>query len=575
MKSSRTEEEYQSRFKLKTLLETSRLLIESRETDFVLNNLLLITMGKLLVTRAAILIHEPESGTYRVSRIKGKGLVSEGEQIQLSWESQSIPKNVIDPNLEPLSPPSLFKKQESGLFFNLRTSNHHLGYLYLGNKANGSPLNKHEIEFVESLTIISSVAIANSRMFSEMRNINRTLDRRVYELNTLFDLSKDFSAMVDREKIANTFKFALLGQLLIRNFFLIYKVNDKLELLGSNGLQRNPGKNEKQELFDLSDGIQYNPEGPLTVHPFLKENRITAMISLTLQGEKTAVVGVGERANRESYKDSDFHFLESLGNLTILSIQKTIFLNERIEVERLEEELSIARTIQRGLLPDPIPEVPGLDLAGVNIPSSKIGGDYFDIVQSPDGNSIFAIGDVTGKGIPASLLMANLQSMLHVLLPVEITLADATGRINDLIHENTPSDKFVTFFWAKFFHKEKRLRYVNAGHNPPVLIRSGSDTPEELDESGLILGAMPASVPYKEIDVELKTGDILVMYTDGVTESFNEEEEEFGEERLFQTILSNREHGAKEIQQAIVDQVFAYSGDTLSDDMTMIVFKVS
>ncbi|MEX0994878.1 MAG: hypothetical protein WD599_05075 [Balneolaceae bacterium] len=251
MESSTKTEELQSRFKLKTLLETSRMLIESREKDFVLNNLLLITMGKLLIPRGCILIYEPEYNHYTVSRLKGKGNIKEGDTIQLPWQPSDNNKNIIDPSNLDSNPPELFHKQEGGLYFTLRTSTHHLGYLYLGNKGNGNPLSAQEVEFVESLSLISSVAIANSQMFSEMRAINRKLDRRVYELNTLFDLSKDFSLMVDRDKVANTLKFALLGQLLIRKFFLIYEMEGNLKLMGANGLKRNPNEEEKGKIFNL------------------------------------------------------------------------------------------------------------------------------------------------------------------------------------------------------------------------------------------------------------------------------------------------------------------------------------
>jgi phosphoserine phosphatase RsbU/P len=565
--------EKHSRFELKTLLETSRLLIESRETDFVLNNLLLITMGKMLVPRGAILIQIPGKSEYIITKIKGKSELSEGDVIEIPWGANEFESIVIDPVDLDLAAPQLFSGQSRGLFFNLKTSNHHLGYLYLSRKGNDQVLSEHEIEFVESLSIISSVAIANSRMFSEMREINRKLDRKVYELNTLFDLSKDFSLMVDRDKIASTFKFALLGQLLIRKFFLLYRSDDKLELMASSGLLRNPNKSEKSKIFDLPDDILELQDEHFKDLPFLKENEIAALAALQMQGEKVAVVGVSKKANKEVLAQTDFNFLQSLGNLAILSIQKTQLLEERIEKERLEEEINIAKTIQKGLFPANIPDIPKMELAARNIPSHQVGGDYYDVVQTPDQNHIIAIGDVTGKGIPAALLMANLQSMLHVLLPVDVTLGEATGRINNLIHENTPADKFITFFWAKFFHSESRLKYINAGHNPPLLLRNGKTDFEELSEGGLILGAMPTMTPYEETEVHIDKGDILVLFTDGITETFNSEREEYHESRLKKVITNNRDLTPNQLLEAIVNDVKEFSGNQLSDDLTLIVIR--
>jgi sigma-B regulation protein RsbU (phosphoserine phosphatase) len=204
-----------------------------------------------------------------------------------------------------------------------------------------------------------------------------------------------------------------------------------------------------------------------------------------------------------------------------------------------------------------------------------VGGDYFDIIETPDGNHIMAIGDVTGKGIPASLLMANLQSMLHVLLPVDITLSEATGRINELIYQNTPSDKFITFFWAKYFHKENKLHYINAGHNPPYLLKAGSKKITTLQEGGLILGAMPTIVDYQETDVILESGDIVICFTDGITEAFNEElNEEYEEERLQKCILANRNKTASEIMNAIIEDAQNFTSGKQTDDITLILFKV-
>ncbi len=564
-----------SRFELKTILETSRLLLESREMDFVLNNLLLITMGKMMVPRGAILIHDPIRQDYLITKIKGRALLQEGDHISLSWGPSEFDTIVIDPLKMDVEPPKLFEGQNRGLFFNLKTNNHHLGYLYLSRKGNNDVLNEDEIEFIESLSIISSVAIANSRMFSEMREINRKLDRRVYELNTLFDLSKDFSVMVDREKIASTFKFSLLGQLLIRKFFFILKIDGHLELMASSGLKRPPKYSEKKKIFELPQDLLLLESKHYESIPYLRNNEIAVLTSLQMQGEKAAVVGVSAKANKEELTTPDFHFLQSLGNLAVLSIQKTLFLEERIEKERIEEEINIAKKIQEGLFPDSIPDIPKIDIAAKNIPSEQVGGDYYDVVQAPDGNYIFAIGDVTGKGIPAALLMANLQSMLHVLLPVDISLGEATGRINNLIFENTPSDKFITFFWGKYFQQERKLRYINAGHNPPILFRAASEGFQGLHEGGLILGALSTLAPYKETDIHLETGDILICYTDGVTETFNSEGEEYQEDKLKAVILRNRNRTSEEILEAIINDVNSFSGDKPGDDLTLIVIKAN
>lgn len=573
--SSAKQDDRHSRFELKTLLETSRLLIESQDMDFVLNNLLLITMGKLMVSCGMVLLYQPNRENYIISKSKGRNVPEEDQELSFDLDPEIKEQSVIQCGIDDFEMPELIDGDKNCTFFNLRTSNNHIGFLCLGSKGNKQSLTQREIEFVESLSIISSVAIANSRMFTELRRINRMLDRKVYELNTLFDLSKDFNIMVDREEIVRIFKFAMLGQMTIRKFFFVLENEGDREVVASSGIHQTLPDDQIDKLFALEDDLVEVDNQLAEEVPLLKENEIKAVIGLHFQSEKIALVGVGGRANKEEYSASDFNFLQSLGNLAVLSIQKTYLLEERIEKERLEEELNIAKSIQQGLLPDPIPHSDELDIAAKNISSYQVGGDYYDILETPDKNLLFAIGDVTGKGMPAALLMANLQAMLHVLLPVDITLSEASGQVNDIIYRNTPSDKFITFFWGIFNPNTYEFRFVNAGHNPPIWLKSGKKEPQELEEGGLILGAMSTMTPYEEETVKLSSGDLLVFYTDGVTEALNEDEnEEFGKERLLDCIQEHRDQSSEEIQQAIIDAVKEFSTDVQHDDLTLIIINV-
>lgn len=574
--SSAKQDERHSRFELKTLLETSRLLIESQNMDFVLNNLLLITMGKLMVSSGMILLYQSNQENYTISKSKGHNVPEEGQELSFDLDPEVKEQSVIQCGIDDFEMPELIDGDKHCTFFNLRTSNNHIGFLYLGSKGSKQPLTQREVEFVESLSIISSVAIANSRMFTELRRINRMLDRKVYELNTLFDLSKDFNIMVDREEIVRIFKFAMLGQMTIRKFFFVLENEGDREVVASSGIRQTLPDEQIDKLFALEDDLVEVNDQLANEIPMLKENEIEAVIGLHFQSEKIALVGVGARANKEEYSTSDYNFLQSLGNLAVLSIQKTYLLEERIEKERLEEELNIAKSIQQGLLPDPIPHSDELDIAAKNISSYQVGGDYYDILETPDKNLLFAIGDVTGKGMPAALLMANLQAMLHVLLPIDITLSEASGQVNDIIYQNTPSDKFITFFWGIFNPQSYEFRFVNAGHNPPIWLKSGEQESRELEKGGLILGAMSTMTPYEEETVKLSSGDLLVFYTDGVTEAMNEDkDEDFGEERLLQCIQEHRDQSSEEIQQAIIDAVRDFSTDVQHDDLTLIVIKVN
>lgn len=564
-------EEHRSRFELRTLLETSRLLIESQDPDFVLNNLLLITMGKLLIPKAMILIHKPGDDAYYVSKSKGKSWLVEGSDIKISFDPEIIDKSVIKG--ENLNKFEALEIEADSTLFNLKTSNHHIGFLCLGPKGNKNSITNSEIEFIESLCIISSVAIANSRMFKELRLINRRLDRKVHDLNTLLELSNDFNLMVDREEIAKVFKFAMLGQMLIRTFFFALDVDGNREMVSISGIKDLPSNDDLNQLFGMTDITRIDEHHTCK---FVQENNIELVIGLRFQNKKIGVVGVGPRANKEGYGHAEINFLQSLGNLALLTIQKTLLLEEQIVKKRLEEELNLAKTIQEGLLPNPIPNIPGFDIAAVNVSSRQVGGDYFEILKLEDKGHLLAIADVTGKGIPAALLMANLQSMLHALAPLSVSLEEASSRINDIIHDNTPSDKFITFFWGKISSDGKKFKYTNAGHNPPMVFKKDEIEPILLEEGGIILGAMPSLMPYKSAEYIFEKGDTLLFFTDGVTEAMSiDQSQEYEEERLIECVNQNRNRDANGLMNAIINDVNMFTNNIQHDDITMIVLKVN
>lgn len=562
-----------SRLDLKTVLETSRVLIEAKDVQFVLENLVRISMGKLLVSRAAILLCNDDRTAYSVQAAKGSADLKSLKTVPLEINTDSLDHphlHLDDLGDKAKSLQTLFPK---GVLFNLRTSTRHLGFLVISQKFTKTEFTEEELEFVESLCIISSTAVANSRIIDQLNQTNRKLDQRIHELDTLFDLSKEFNLLSNRDKISRIFKFALMGQLLIRSFFLIYRTGDGIELLSSSNFSAS-SPDTLQKLFESSKEITLVDEELREQIPALKTSDISSLISISVQGRKIAVIGVGHRANERPLTDSDYNFLKSLANLAVNSIQRTFLLEERIEKERMEEELLLAKSIQNRLLPDPIPDVKGLDLSAITVSSYQVGGDYFDIAETPDGNHIFAIADVTGKGFPAALLMANLQSMLHILLPFDITLTLATERINDLIYQNTPADKFITFFWGKYHHETRVFKYVNAGHNPPLLLRDGKDQFTELSEGGLLLGAMESMAPYESNDVTLEPGDLVVCFTDGVNEAQpGEMTEEFGMDRLQDIILKHRNDRAADIRDEIIRAVTEFAGGYQFDDVTLVIFK--
>ena len=201
-----------------------------------------------------------------------------------------------------------------------------------------------------------------------------------------------------------------------------------------------------------------------------------------------------------------------------------------------------------------------------------------------DGGHLLSIADVTGKGVPAALLMANLQAMIHALALQDTTLEAATGTINDFIYTNTPADKFITFFWTKIEAGGKTLKFVNAGHDHPIVFRSNKtdsmDEPNaqveqiELKEGGLLLGALPTLAPYMVSYFTLEANDVVIFFTDGVTEAMHPTtEEEYSLKRLKKVVLGHLDKTAEEIKNAIISEVNEFSNHIRFDDLTLIVVK--
>ncbi len=251
---------------------------------------------------------------------------------------------------------------------------------------------------------------------------------------------------------------------------------------------------------------------------------------------------------------------------------------EAVARERLERELGLAREIQQRLLPHHMPEVPGFEVAGLSLPSRQVGGDYFDFIDLEEGQMGIAVADVSGKGIPAAMLMSNLQASLQGQLIHSNRAAEIVERMNELLVRATEPHMFATFFCGILDRTNARFTYTNAGHNPPMLC-SADGSCRELQAGGLILGMLPMQ-SYGQEEVTLAPGDVIALFTDGITEAASTEvpepaeEEQFGEERLLEIVQANRHKSAGEIKDAVMRSVADFThGVSQSDDITLVVIK--
>jgi sigma-B regulation protein RsbU (phosphoserine phosphatase) len=254
-----------------------------------------------------------------------------------------------------------------------------------------------------------------------------------------------------------------------------------------------------------------------------------------------------------------------------LELQRTVEIGNT-RSQQQEQELDKAREIQEGLLPKKIPQVKGLEVAGTWQPASVVGGDYFDVLKFNERKIGVCIGDVAGKGISAALLMANLQASFRAFASEAVSPGTLVGKLNEVISSNIAPDKFITFCYCTIDAADNRLTFTSAGHWPPILFhKSGEAVP--LKEGGPPLGIFP-NRNYEDVELQLDSGDRLVLYTDGLTEAMNSDEQEFGERRLVELASCNIALSASELLAAIKKEVVTFCNGRFQDDFTLVVVAV-
>ena len=265
--------------------------------------------------------------------------------------------------------------------------------------------------------------------------------------------------------------------------------------------------------------------------------------------------------------------LDAIARQVKTAIENNFLLKQSLEKERIEKELLLAASIQQQIIPDKLPQIEGYELAGKNIPSREVGGDYYDCINVGHGKYALIIADVAGKGIAAALLVNTLNAALYSYLEFNLPLAEMADRLNKLIYNSSPPDKFITFFIAVLDSKTGELDVVNAGHNPILLLRKDGKL-DKIDAGGIGLGMLDFGIPYQGEKLIINPGDKLFLYTDGIPEAMNKDEVEYSDERMIEFFLNNSDKPAPDFIDGIVSDVGIYvKGEPQSDDITSMILK--
>lgn len=539
-------------------------------------------MGKMLISKGVVLLNaetEETGNIYSIEAAKGIDAGFINTFVEITFPKIPVfKKSDLTGSSEFVDSAGLY------YFFKIYFQNKYLGLLCFGKKLNNSELAKHEIVFIETMLNISASAIENTIKFTEVTNLNASLNNKIHQLKSLFELGKEFNSnFINKEKIIKLLSYTLLGNFGIKDFIILSRhKNDDFYLVKEN-------KNLDLSGFDLKELF---PKGKIPEEfkatmiinnycsiPFIKylsEKGFELLVPTIIDKEVDSIICLGKKLNNLPYTDADIEFLESIINLSLISIQNSILFKEYLDKQKIENELKIAREIQLTLLPTKIPEINKYDLAGINLPALQVGGDYYDIIKLTETKTALVIADVSGKGTPAALLMANIQSAVHSYLKLyevdSFDLAKVTEKINELIYENTSAEKFITFFWGILDSESDTFEYINAGHNPPIHL-SGNKI-SQLTEGGFMIGILDFGINYEVGKITLAPNDTIVFYTDGVTEAMNKNGDEFGEEKLTEILLANKDRPAINILEDIEESIVHFSRDTAQyDDVTLIVMK--
>lgn len=285
-------------------------------------------------------------------------------------------------------------------------------------------------------------------------------------------------------------------------------------------------------------------------------------------------IASGRKESGDDFHPEEVRILRQLADRAGLSLENQRLLHENIEMQRMERELLFARDVQMRLLPLDLPATPGLEIAARVSFSTEVAGDYYDVLALPDGRTVFAVGDVAGKGVGAALLMSNLQASFRALSGTGLGLASLIGQINQMIHSNTSAEAYITFFVCIIDPQQKTLSYVNAGHNPPLLYRQGSPL-RYLEKGGIVLGVLPEAV-YEEAEIVLQPGDRLLIYTDGLSEATSDGGEEYGDQRVAEFFQSQYNDPPEVAIDTLLEDVYRHvGGETKDDDTTLLLIEVS
>jgi phosphoserine phosphatase RsbU/P len=448
--------------------------------------------------------------------------------------------------------------------------------LGVGAREDGRPYGPKETAYLRRAVACAATALENGLLRAELERMGRKLSLKELELHNLFDVGRDLATGATEEAIPRLLATTVMGHFAVSRCAVYLAGPGGLTLAHGRGLRRldeapMPADETRAALAALAGPTPASelPEGPLRRR--LQASRLTLAVPLAAGDRAEGVLAIGERSSGAPFTGEDREFAQALARQALAAIENARLQRVREEKLRQDRELQIAREIQASLFPPKAPDVPGFDVVAVSRPCYEVGGDSYDWIPLDRGHLAFVVADVSGKGVPASLLMASVHASVRALAGTA-SPAVVAERLNRFLCASTPTSRFVTLFYAELDPAARRLAYVNAGHVPPYRIaRDGSVT--RLVGGGPALGLL-AEAPYEAGHVDLGPGDVVAVVTDGVTEAASADDQEFGDERVCEALRRPPRYGAASVLETLVAAVDAWVGPAgCQDDLTALILR--
>ncbi len=417
-----------------------------------------------------------------------------------------------------------------------------------------------------------------------LKEENRRLRRAVEELSILNDLARAIGASLNSQEVMQTIIRRSLKAVNAEQG--IITLVDRQEEQPMVTLVRTMVSSSDHQQFHLNQNLlgwmQLNKK-PLIANDVKDDDRFRGVrwdedirsllcVPLMIKSELTGVLTVFNKKEKQPFSDDDQRLLAILAAQSAQIVDNARLYEAEREFMKMQEEVRLAAKIQSELLPRSVPPLGGYEIAGKNIPAQVVGGDYFDFIPLDEHRLAVCLGDVSGKGLPASLLMSNTQATIRSQTLANPVPSDCITKANTLLYRTTSAEKFVTLFYGILDSTTHEFVYCNAGHDNPFVLNS-SPTPKRLGVGGTVLGILDP-FDFPQDTVKLSTGDAIIIYSDGITESMNDTDELFGEQRIQEVLEKHKNDTAQKIVDELIAAAKNYAGrQPQADDMTVVVVK--